>query len=124
MRRGREGDTHLTLNRAQKLLSTPAGSQKTYDDAAAAERKADAQLNSAREALRLEEAGFRKEDIDLAKAQLDEREAMVKSAKLNLADADLIAPSAGIILSRVREVGQSLRPAKRYMCSALPIRFG
>lgn len=30
---------------------------------------------------------------------------MVKSAKLNLADADLIAPSAGIIFSRVREVG-------------------
>ena len=98
-------NARITLNRAQKLLRTPAGSQKTYDDAAAAERQADAQLNSAREALRLEEAGFRKEDIDLAKAQLDEREAMVKSAKLNLADADLIAPSAGIILSRVREVG-------------------
>ena len=75
-------NARITLNRAQKLLSTPAGSQKTYDDAAAAERQADAQLNSAPEALRLEEAGFRKEDIDLAKAQLDEREAMVESAKL------------------------------------------
>ena len=30
---------------------------------------------------------------------------MVKSAKLSLADADLIAPSAGIILSRVRGMG-------------------
>src|SRR5271157_214100 len=48
-------NARVTLKRAQKLLSTPAGSQKTYDDAAAAERQADAQLNSAREALRLEE---------------------------------------------------------------------
>jgi HlyD family secretion protein len=95
----------VTLKRARALLDTPAGSQKTFDDAQAAERQADAQRNSAREALRLQEAGFRTEDIALAKAQLDEREATLKTAERNLADADLIAPSDGFVLSRVRESG-------------------
>jgi HlyD family secretion protein len=63
-------NARVILKRAQTLLSTPAGSQKSFDDAQAAERQADAQLNSAREALRLQEAGFRKEDIELGKAQL------------------------------------------------------
>ena len=95
----------IIKNRAEALLKTPAGSQKTVDDATAAERQADASLNSAREALRLQEIGFRKEDIALAKAQLDERQANLKTVERQLADADLIAPSDGSVLSRVREVG-------------------
>jgi HlyD family secretion protein len=98
-------NARIILKRAQALLNTPAGSQKAVDDGQAAERQADAQLNSAREALRLQEAGFRKEDIDLGKAQLGEREAAVLVAERNLTDADLIAPSKGTVLSRVREVG-------------------
>lgn len=98
-------NARVTLKRAQSLLSSPAGSQKAFDDAQQAERQADAQLNSAREALRLQEAGFRKEDIALGKGQLDERVAAVEVAERNLVDADLIAPSKGIVLSRVREVG-------------------
>ena len=95
----------IIRGRAESLLKTPAGSQKTVDDATAAERQADASLNSAREALRLQEIGFRTEDIALAKAQLDERKANLQTAERQLADADLIAPSDGTVLSRVREVG-------------------
>ena len=95
----------ITRNRAETLLKTPAGSQKAFDNSSAAERQADAQLNSAREALRLQEIGFRKEDVALAKSQLDERNATVATAERQLADADLIAPSDGMVLSRVREVG-------------------
>jgi HlyD family secretion protein len=98
-------NARVTLNRASELLKTPAGSQKTFDDAQAADRQADAQLNSARQALRLQEAGFRQEDIALGKAQLGERQAAVTVAERNLADADLIAASAGTVLSRVREAG-------------------
>ena len=95
----------IIRNRAEALLKTPAGSQKTVDDATAAERQADASLNSAREALRLQEIGFRAEDIALAKAQFDERKANLQVAERQLADADLIAPSDGTVLSRVREDG-------------------
>jgi HlyD family secretion protein len=95
----------ITRERAEQLLHSAVGSQKTFDDAAAAERQIDAQLNSARQALRLAETGFRKEDIDLARDQLAERDTTVKIAGRQLADAELIAPSDGMVLSRVREVG-------------------
>ncbi|WP_127077602.1 secretion protein HlyD [Rhodomicrobium lacus] len=95
----------ITRKRAESLLKTPAGSQKVFDDTQAAERQAEAQLNSAREALRLQEAGYRKEDIVYAKAQLDERNAVIATIERQLADADLIAPGDGTVLSRVREVG-------------------
>jgi len=98
-------NARVTLKRAQTLLNSPAGSQKAFDDAQAAERQTDAQLNSAREALRLQEAGFRKEDIALGKGQFDERVAAAQTAERNLTDADLIAPSNGTVLSRVREAG-------------------
>ena len=91
--------------RAEALLKTASGTQKNYDDAIAAQRQADAQLNSAREALRLMKAGFRQEDIEAARAQLAERDAAVLVAERQLADADLVAPSPGIVLSRVRETG-------------------
>jgi len=95
----------ITRKRAESLLKTPAGSQKVFDDTQAAERQAEALLNSAREALRLQEAGYRKEDIVYAKAQLDERNAVIATIERQLADADLIAPGDGTVLSRVREVG-------------------
>ena len=98
-------NARITLERADKLLKTAVGSQKTYDDALSASRQADAQLNSSRELLRLMKIGFRKEDIDLAKAQLAEKDAAVKVAERNLTDAELVAPSSGIVLSRVREAG-------------------
>jgi HlyD family secretion protein len=105
-------NARVTRKRAEQLLSTPAGAQKTFDDAQAAERQAEAKLNSAREALRLQEVGFRKEDIALAKAQLGEREATVKTNERNLKDADMIAPSKGTVLSRVREVGAIVAPGE------------
>src|SRR5271165_7290484 len=59
-----------TRDRADALLKTASGTQKTYDDAIAGQRQADAQLNSARQALRLMKAG-----------QLAEKDAAVLVAK-------------------------------------------
>jgi HlyD family secretion protein len=91
--------------RAEALLKTASGTQKTYDDAIAGERQAEAQLNSARQALQLMNAGFRQEDIEAARGQLAEKDAAFLVTERQLSDADLIAPSAGVVLSRVREVG-------------------
>jgi HlyD family secretion protein len=91
--------------RAETLLKTASGTQKTYDDAIAGERQAEAQLNSARQALRLMKSGFRQEEIEAARAQLAEKEVTVLIAERQLADADLVAPTPGIVLSRVRETG-------------------
>ncbi len=93
------------IERATQLLKSNAGTQKAYDDALAASRQTDAQLQSARQALRLMKAGFRKEDIEIARAQLADRKAAIEIAERQLADADLLAPSDGVVLSRVREAG-------------------
>jgi HlyD family secretion protein len=98
-------NTKISMDRAEQLKTTGAGTIKTYDDALAAQRSADAQLNSARQASHLMEIGPRKEDIDTARAQLAEKEALVQISLRQLADAELVAPSAGIVLSRVREKG-------------------
>ncbi len=95
----------ITMDRAEQLKMTGAGTIKNYDDALAAQRSADAQLNSARQALHLMEIGPRKEDIDTARAQLEEKEALIQTSQRQLADADLVAPNAGTVLSRVREKG-------------------
>jgi len=93
------------LDRAKKLLESNAGTQKTYDDAVAAERVARARVNVANQALNLMRAGFRIEDIAGAKAQLAQQDAVLKVAERSLADSDLIAPNDGVIESRAREVG-------------------
>jgi HlyD family secretion protein len=95
----------ITLDRADQLLRSNVGTRKAYDDALAAHKEAEARLNSGREALRLMKAGFRVEDIEASRAQLAEREAALQVAKRQLIDADLLAPSKGVVLTRVREVG-------------------
>ncbi|MDR3494183.1 MAG: secretion protein HlyD [Ancalomicrobiaceae bacterium] len=98
-------NTKLAFDRANSLMQTATGTRKAYDDAVASRAQAAAQLNSARQGLILMQAGFRKEDIEAARAQLDGGEAQLKIAERQLADASLYAPSAGTILTRVRETG-------------------
>lgn len=98
-------NAQVTLERAQKLLKTATGTRKTYDDALAAQQQAAAQLNSARQALFVMKAGARKEDIAASRAQLASSEAALQIARRQLADAELLAPSDGTILTRVRETG-------------------
>jgi HlyD family secretion protein len=98
-------NANIVLERAQQLLDKAVGTQKAFDDAQAAYRETEARLNSARQALRLMRAGTRGEDIAAAEAQLAEREAALEVAKRQLADAELTAPSNGVVLSRVREAG-------------------
>lgn len=98
-------NAQLSLERSEALLKSATGTRKAFDDATAAHRQAVAQLNSARQGLILMKSGFRKEDIDAARAQLANSEAALEIAKRQLADAELLAPHGGVILTRVRETG-------------------
>ena len=99
------GNARVTLDRAENLLNTNTGTRKTYDDALASFRQGTAQLNSARQALILMKAGFRTEDIEAARAQLAGGDAALQIAERQLADAELVAPGPGSVLTRVREAG-------------------
>ena len=112
-------NAQVDLERAKALLKGNVGTHKTYDDALAAERVAEAQLNSARQALVAMKAGPRKEDIDAARAQLASTDAAVRVAERSLTDAELKAPSAGVVLSRVRENGAIVNPGETVLVLSL-----
>jgi HlyD family secretion protein len=98
-------NANQTLDRAEALLRAASGTVKDHDDALAAERVAAARVDVAQQALNLMKAGYRVEDVAAAQAQLAQQDAAVAVAERQLADADLIAPSAGVVESRVREAG-------------------
>ncbi|MEZ5818698.1 MAG: secretion protein HlyD [Hyphomicrobiaceae bacterium] len=109
----------IALERAKTLLESSTGTRKAYDDALAADRQATAQLNSARQALILMNAGFRKEDIAAARAQVAGAEVSLAIARRQLADAELTAPNAGVILTRVREAGAIVNPGESVLVLSL-----
>jgi HlyD family secretion protein len=99
-----------TFARAQELLPHGAITRASFDDAEAAKNRAEASVAQAREALRLLEQGTRTEDIAVGRANLQAAQARLDSARTALADSQLLAPSDGIILSRVREPGAIVSP--------------
>ena len=104
--------TDLYVKRVEKLVASNSVYAQECDDAEAAARVARAQLESARDALRLAEIGPRIEDIAQARAQLAAQEAEVTRSERRYQDAQLIAPGRGIILTRAREVGAIVQPGE------------
>ncbi len=96
------------LSRRKELLAKKVVSQQEVDDAVAAKDAAQARLKSAHDALALQEAGFRPEEIAQAHADVSQAEAALGSAKLRLTDTELKAPSDGVVMTRAYERGAIL----------------
>jgi HlyD family secretion protein len=94
-------------------------SPQDLEAATATARMSEAQAESTRKALELTLAGPRQEDIDQAKAQLDAAEADLALLKRQLADADLIAPTDGVIRNRLMEPGELATPQRPVFALAL-----
>ncbi len=97
------------FKRAEELLADKGVSTQERDTAEANHQEAQARLKSARDNLALLEAGFRSEDISQAKADLAQTEATLATARLQLQDTVLTAPSDGVILTRAQEAGAILQ---------------
>lgn len=98
-------NTERDFARQTELLASGASSQRIVDAAQAAHDQATAMLASAREALALQKEGSRSEDIAAGEARLAASQATLAQAGTALADARLLAPASGTVLSRVREPG-------------------
>ena len=102
--------------RLASLASTPSGrasvTERDVDAAKAAQDSADAKLAVAERALELTVAGPRAEDIAQAEAQLQASEAQLALLKQQLRDADLTAPVAGVVRSRLMEPGEITSPQR------------
>lgn len=104
--------TLLTLKeehrRNSDLVTQNVVSRQAFDNSLARRDAAQARLENAREALALAEEGFRQEDIAAGQAQFAEAEARLENAQIRLADTVILAPSDGILLTRVVEPGTIL----------------
>ncbi len=98
-------DAERNFQRQTGLLASGASSQRTVDAARAARDQASAGVEAAKAALSQASEGFRKEDITAAEARLAAAQAAAAQATTSLADTELVAPSAGTIIARVREPG-------------------
>ena len=112
-------DAKRTYERIERATRKGAAAMRELDDAVSARDASMAQAEALRAALDLALAGPRKEDIAAAKAQLAEREAQLNLARRNLDDANLYAPSDGVIQDRLLEVGDMASPQKAVYTIAL-----
>ncbi|QAR33994.1 secretion protein HlyD [Geovibrio thiophilus] len=94
-----------TYKRQAELFKLGAVSAQTHDQSLAARDEARARLTMAKKSFELALAGYRDEDIKSAEAEYNAAAASVESAETSLADTEIISPSDGTILTRVREKG-------------------
>ncbi|MDR3512145.1 MAG: HlyD family efflux transporter periplasmic adaptor subunit [Caulobacteraceae bacterium] len=102
--------------RAASLWSATSGraavSRQDVDNAKAAADAAAAKLESQQKAYELELIGPRREDIAQAEAQLSASQAQLVLLKQQLADAQLVAPIAGVVRARLMEPGEMATPQR------------
>ena len=100
------------FHRAEALVNKGGVSRQDFDRYHSALDSAEAQLKAAKESQHLVEIGPRQEDIDVAHALLSEHDALIAQSERRLADADLVAPNDGVILTRARERGAIVQPGE------------
>ncbi len=116
--------TSYSLDRARRLHSGGVLAQQELDNAQNAHDVAVAQAKAARENLELARIGPRREQIDLARAQLAESDAAVRWLEAQLENTIIRAPADGTVLERLIEQGEMVttgyvsgRGAKSAFCS-------
>jgi len=93
------------LERAEDLFKKKVISKQEYDEVVSHRDATKAAFDSANEYLSLVSKGYREEEIAAARAALKAAEARMEQAKTSLADTEIVAPSDGIVLTRVMEPG-------------------
>jgi HlyD family secretion protein len=112
-------NAEVTSDRVFKLVAQGAVTTQASDDARAALDVATARKAAAQEAYALMTLGPREEDIAAAKATLQACEAQLELARRDLIDADLVAPSNGVVENRILEPGDMASPQKPVLTLAL-----
>jgi HlyD family secretion protein len=98
-------NAELSYQRETDLRRNNVVSQQELDNATAQRDAYKAQVDSGAANLALLVAGNRPEDVDAARAQMENAKANLDNAERNLADCRLLAPSDGVIITRALEPG-------------------
>ncbi len=100
----------LDNDRAQRLYAKDEISAQDRDLAATALKRAEAIFKAAQQRYNEAVEGSRKEDIAIARANLNEAGANLGLSRVNLGYTTLCAPSAGVITVRQAEIGEVVAP--------------
>lgn len=106
----RAKNAEVTNKRLRSLKGINAESAQKADDANAAALEAASASKAAKQKLDLLIEGPRQEDIAAARATLEFYKAELETAGYNLTDANLYAPSSGVIQNRILEPGDMAWP--------------
>jgi HlyD family secretion protein len=100
----------LDNERAQKLFAKDEISAQERDLAATALQRAEAIFKAAQQRYSEAVEGSRKEDINIARANLNQAGASLGLSQVNLSYSILRAPSAGVVTVRQAELGEVVAP--------------
>ena len=111
-------------HRRRDLLAKGFIPAADVDAAEAGLASAEAKLTAAEQALSLQQAGTRRDEIAETRATSGAAEARRRQAITSLSDTALVAPSRGIISTRVREAGTIVQAGETVFTLALddPLR--
>lgn len=105
--------------RQQGLWKSRTISANDLENARSARDQAQASLKSAQDKLSQFRAGNRPQEIAQAKASVEQAEAQLAQAGLDLQDTTLIAPSGGVLLTRAVEPGSMLNAGSTVLTLSL-----
>jgi len=100
----------LDYDRAQQLFAKDEVSAQDRDLAATALKRAEAIFKAAQQRYNEAVEGSRKEDIAIARANLNQAGANLGLSRVNLDYTTLRAPSSGVITVRQAEIGEVVAP--------------
>lgn len=115
----RVNNTRQNFERIKKTSGAGATSRQALDDIRAQLNVDEAQLKVKEKALNLALEGPRKEDIAVARNNLDTLKASLSLLKIRLSDMTLTSPSPGVIQNRILEAGEMASPNRPVVTLAL-----
>ena len=104
------GNKEIQYERMKALLERRVISKEAFDNAETSYKVAKAALQIATENYQLVKEGPRREDIEDAKAQVDQARVSLKLAETQLSYAVLYCPISGIVLVKSSEIGEVVNP--------------
>jgi membrane fusion protein YbhG len=99
-------NAEANLRRTEELFSQQVASRFDLDGARRTADVSRARLKSAEENYHKLASGLRTEDIDAARARLEQAQATVEQARLDVQRTEIRAPRPGVVTQTIREPGE------------------
>jgi membrane fusion protein YbhG len=112
------GNKQIQYQRMKSLYERGVVAKEAFDNAETSYKMAQAAVQVAAENYQLVKEGPRKEDIEDARAQVEQAKASVKLSETQLSYTTLYSPISGVVLVRSGEIGEVVNPGTSILTMA------